>query len=349
MNARTLTLSENAIRVAASLLGSTPGTVRQRVRASGLSDSSYRLAQKRLYESGLVEDRYLPVPSALGLNRVSFVLARPFTDRIQETSQLISSEPGAVVVLTGTQLVLGTVFHASEEGADQLRARLSSHVGGGVLAFLSLDPKEPRVPVYYDFEGAWAHFVGLRGTVHYPRPLPIGPGPSRWGRRASLIGASASLQLLRRPFPEMNGGRPSHLAGPATLPGSQRRLLEHGLVEWRVSLHPGVVPKYDNRSIAHLIMTRGTLRDQDGLPDLFSVLVGRCGVFPFLVASDGSQVLIGSLGTGLQAGAQSPHRAVLSTISRHLGNLEVVREPMESVRAPLWQRYDRLLLGAAAA
>ncbi len=347
MNARTLTLSDNAVRVMTSLLGSTPGTVQSRIRASGLSDSSYRLAQKRLYDSELVDDRYLPVPSALGLHRVSFVLMRPFTDRIREISQLISSEPGAAVVLSGTQIVLGTVFHASEEGADELREKLSSGPGGSVLAFLSLDPQEPRVPVYFDFEGAWAHFVGIKGTVHYPRPLPMGPGPSRWGRGASLVGSSASLQLLRRPFPEFNGGRPSHLVGPATLPGSQRRLLVRGLVEWRVMLRPGVVPTCGNRSITHLIVTRGTLRDPNGLPALFSDLAGSCRVFPFLVASDGSEVLIGSLGTGFEAVAQSRRRAVLPVISRHLGNLEVVRESMASVKTPLWHRYERLLSGVS--
>lgn len=329
-----------------SLLGSTPGTVQQRVRSSGLSDSSYRLAQKRLYDSGLVEDRYLPVPSALGFHRVSFVLVRPFTDRIPETAQLLTSEPGAVVVLSGTQVVLGTVFHASEDGADDLRGRLSSGPTGSLLSFLSLDPREPQVPVYYDFEGAWGHFAGLRGTTRYPRPLSVGPRPSRWTRGASLLDSTAALRLLERPFPELNGGRLPHLAGPATLPRSQRRLMERGLVEWRVMVRPGATPEYGGRGITHLILTRGTLRTPEALPDLFSLLTGTCRVFPFLVASDGHEVLIGSLGTGLDVGAQPRRRAVLPVISRHLGNLEVIREPMSSVKTPLWHRYERLVSAA---
>ena len=340
-------LTENAVRVAASMFASLPTSGEDRMRTSGLARSSYRVAKRRLYDEGVLEDRYVPSPSAVGVLVATFLVVRPFTDRIPQVARALAKSTGAVVVLAGSQVVAATLFHQSPRDRETLKGRLNGGELGSVIIDVATNPDRAQVPVYYDFEGLWSNFADLPGTVQYPRPLPVAAESPAHLLRSSEKMAGPMGELLCRPFGGRDTGRPKHLVGPDGLPRSQRRLLRRGLAEWRVMLNLSACPSYRGRSISHLILTRGALKVEGGLPALFSTMTAESRVAPFLLASDGNGVLIGTLGTGLDsppglAGSGGASRTVLPVLARHLDGIEVVREPLASLNVLLWHQYDRL-------
>ncbi|MCL4325040.1 MAG: hypothetical protein M1144_06235 [Candidatus Thermoplasmatota archaeon] len=346
MSSRVLTLSTNAVRVGSSLLsaGLVPGE--ERIRSSGLPRSSYRFARRRLYESGLFQDHYIPSPRAMHTPRIFALLLHPFTDSMVRVCRELRQCPGATTVVPGGQSIFALIWPSSTSEAEKIVKKVSDGDWGTPLSNLSIDPHHPQVPVYFDFEGAWSRFAGTGGTVRYPRKFPEGESLGTWGRLAGN-GVRAFQQLLGRPYESSDASVPKHLSGPDSLPRSQRRLLEQGLVDWRVLLNPEVMPEFEGVSISQLIWTRGSLKLPGDLGPLFRSLTSECGVYPFLLASDGDQVLMGNMGIGRDRLGGAPPRIrpktpVLPVVARYLHGLEVIREPLASVTAHLWQRYDRL-------
>ncbi len=344
---RTTRLSENDVRVVSSLLGSTLGSGEDRMRDSGLARSSYRISKRRLYEAGVVEDRYLPRPGLVGTRWVTFLLSRPFADRVGEVAGSLLSNPRSVVVLSGTHMVFSTLYHSSASEREEFEQEVHDGKLGTPIALLHVDGQEPDVPVYFDFEGAWSRFRGGTGTQGYPRALPRASGdrPRRRGIFGGGLGALSSL--LKRPFEAEEGGRPQHLTGPDSLTRSQRRLLEEAQVEWRVLLSLTNPPRHKGGELADVLFTKGRLRPGVTASSMLNALVSEADLHPFLLAGDGTTALMGTLAGKAPQTAESsssdPRPSVLPVVTRYLQDLEVLREPIGTLQAPLWHRYDRLL------
>ena len=329
-------LSENEARVVSSLLGASLESEEGRIREAHVPRTSYLEAKRRLFELGVLADRYIPHPDILGTQRVTLLVSRPHSDKMGEVIGMLHRTPGAINLWSGTQLAFAIVFHRTAEESKSFMTTVGTGVLGSPLTSIQLDPREPQFPVFFDFEGAWNHLCNRPGTVRYPRPLP---GTSRLsiGLRTANRVRDVAETLARRPFSFPERGIPPHLLGPAALPREERRLIRDGAVDWRVVLQLDRQISYSGRALSSVIFITGKLRPDRTLPGLFHALVGECGVSPFLLAGEGRSVLAVGLGTGL-GGSSRPsamaltQRAVRPTLREYFETFDSVREPMGALR-----------------
>jgi hypothetical protein len=341
-------LTENEIIVIKSLLATSPESGEDRIRRSGLPRSTYRDAKRRIYASGILEDRYVPSPAATGFNRVYFFVARPFTDQFLEASRRLSELSGTVVCWTGPQVLFGVIFSQSGAISGSLVERARRAEFGIPGALIDVAPNPANIPVYFDFEGAWVHFTSSNGSVGYPRAIPHVRNPDDEPRFLQTREASMLRQLLLRPILGEGRRREPHLFGPAALPQSLQRWLDKGLVDWRVLLSLENPAAYRGISVSELLFVWGTLRERRSLQSFTNELTEEAGVFPFLAVGDGTRVLIASLATGRfqtsdQIRAVTTRFPVTPILSRNLNRIESIRQPLAQLKVVVNHRYDRLV------
>lgn len=340
-------LTDAEVRVIAVLLAAAPDRERERLKRIGIPRSTYHAARRRAYEEGWLRDRYIPDPSRFGWPEVTFVLARPFLDREEELVELWKSDPGVVLLWSSRQLLLGVGLHERGEALRFERLlerppRASAHVA--VTAELT----EASVPVYFDFEGLWAHLSGLTGTVAYPHGLggqrdrDADPDPAVTPHLRWALG-----ELLHRPYTANSDGKSPHLVGPLGLPFSQQRLLTKGWVTHRVLLEPSRLPSYRGRSADQAYFISGRLREGVRAEELFAQLTRECWVFPFLFVVSPERVLLGALGSGSPVAPDpalpGPRRPVMTTLRGSLEGIEVVQEAIGNFEVHVDHRYEQLL------
>jgi hypothetical protein len=343
-------LTESEARVVWKILSGGLETEEDRMRDSGIPRTTYREAKHRLYSEGLLEDRFVPNPDAIGIPRVTFYLSRPAAEEANSVLDQLSKLPGTVEAWAGTQVVFSVVFHDSVGSSELLLKRINEGKLGNPRAVVSVDTgktmaSESQVPVYFDFEGAWVRFCGLSATRRYPCPLPP-PHPATSARDDATKQVSPSVaSLLTRHFT-----RPSHLMGPSSIPRSQRKSLQLGKVEWRVFLDFSRLRMLEYRGLSFhdLIFVTGTMRKPNGLAELLPDLLAGCNVRPLLLAGDDASVLMIGLGIGLGATRYAPpdlqpSRSVVQTMAHHAKDIDVIREPLISFRTPVAHRYDLLV------
>lgn len=309
--------------------------------------STYHAARRRAYEERWLEDRYVPDPARFGLPIVTFAVARPYLDHLDELVSAWSAPPSNVVTWTSPQVALGVFFHADRTRATEEMARLLPTGWSRWSHQLSVDVRGPSVPVYFDYEGLWGHLAEIAGTTTYPNGLggaevaddaPPALSPhQRW----------AAGELIHRPFVAEGEGRAGHLVGPLGLPFSQLRVLRLGWVVHRVLLDPGRVPPFRGRSADQVTLILGELRDGHRPETLFQVLTRECRVFPFLYVTDGRRLLMGALGRNPAtppppSTTAEPRRAVLATLQESLQGIEIIAESAAAFRTAVDHRYDRL-------
>jgi hypothetical protein len=340
-------LTDSEARVIAVLLASRPDRERERLHLIDVPRSTYHAVRRRAYEEGWLKDRYVPHPVPLGRPFVTFLLVRPYADRSDELLRTLATDPAAVLVWASGAVTLGVLFHRSAEASQKLVAGL---VGGKLCAAplaVTVRADGPSVPVYFDFEGLWAHLAGLDGTLAYPHGLG---GAGAVGAEESVPELTshqrwAISELLRRPFSLSDGFKGGHLVGPLGLPFSQRKMLQRGWVVHRTLLEPARLPSYGDRAASQVVLITGAPRPGARPESLFASLTGASSVFPFLFVVGPDLWMIGALGG---AGASSTpdrglRRPVLPTIRGFLEGIEIVQEAATSFVAPVDHRYDRLL------
>lgn len=347
-HSKTRTLTYGEARVAWKILSCGLDSEEERMRQSGLPRTTYRVAKHRLYTDGLLVDRYIPSTDEMGVKQVTFLLVRPRLDEARFLLEKLCSIPGAVEVWSGTQMILAVIFHQSENSMESLDGKLSSGELGSQRTVVEVktdsDPAA-QVPVYFDFEGMWARYCGISSTKNYPSPIPAGSADSRFAIDSSRSASSATGSLLARPFV-----RPSHLAGPNSVPRSQRRALREGKVVWRVFLGLTKLQQIDYRGMRFqdLILVVGKPKGPDPPSGILTDLVTECNVRPILIAGDEGSMIVASLGIGVGAVGDAPEdtrprSSVIKTMSRHLKEIEVIREPLKSLKLPVAHRYDLLV------
>src|SRR5208337_910141 len=152
------------------------------------------------------------------------VVARPFADRTQELVQGWAAEPGNVLLLAGPGAAVGVFLYPSVEAAETFVGSEEWKTLVSTSTTITANLEAPSVPVYFDFEGLWAHLSGISGTVAYPRGLGGSPpGPEPEAARFTRHQLWAASELVQRPFASSTGGRGGQLVGPLGLPFSERR------------------------------------------------------------------------------------------------------------------------------
>ncbi len=345
-NVRSLTDSEAT--VVRCLLGTqTEPSEEERIRRSGLARSTYLDAKLRVYSWGLVQDMYVPSPEVINVPRISFFLARSFTDQREALAHTLLAFPGTVLHWASPQFQLVVIFHRSLEEERQFSDSLEQLSRmGRVLSCLQVGSGAGSAPIYFDYEGIWNNFCGFSGLRSYPRGLPSAP-KSLLGLPAKRTAPLQPLgELLRRPSDGSVDGRPQHLLGPASLPRSQRHLLESGAVEWRVFLPLQTPAAYRSASLADIVFLVGQRREGANLEHLARDLASESRAYPFLLVKDDRNVLLGFVGSGTGPSSGnfvSRSLPVSEVIHRYLTATEVLRDSILHVQTLRSHRYDLLI------
>lgn len=350
---RELTGSE--ARVLAVLLGTGGEPEKVRIERSGAPRSTYVTTRRRAYDQRWVRDRYLPSPD-LGFRSATFALARPFLEHRDELERRWTERTGNVLLWKWPEHLFGVFLErevrpASSKGISTAPSDLVPADTGRSVLEMRCDLTRPQVPVYFDFEGAWANLLDIPRGQGYPRAWGTGEGTAPLPSPGLQKVAAA---LLARPFDERPAEEPSprRFHGPGGLPRSQRRLLQKGWAEWRVLPDLREIPPYEGKRIRRIVLVHGEMRLGRSMEDLYHDLWDEGETAPFLLAGDGRQVLLGMLGTGggegvgpegaRPGGVAGGRRAVSSILSEHLDGIESVSAPVDETSTPVDHRYDRL-------
>ncbi|MCI4349131.1 MAG: hypothetical protein L3J93_02790 [Thermoplasmata archaeon] len=340
-------LTDAEAKTIAVLLGSAASPERVRLQRCGLPRSTYHAARRRAYTEGWLRDRYVPEPERFGLRWATFLVARPFADRVEELSRRWSAHEGTTLLLVSPRAVIG-VFLARTESAAREMARGS---GWGELASSSTslvaDLQGPSVPVYFDFEGLWSHLAGIEGTVTYPMGLggsapaendvPLPSEHQKW----------AAGELAYRPFADSSPAALGRLVGPLGLPFSQQRLVALGWVNHRVFLDPSRLSAYRGNAADLYVFISGSLLPGIRPEVVFQTLVRECEVFPFLYVVGDGRLLIGAMGAsrpprpGARAGPART-QPVMPTLQKSITGIELLQEPASGFAVAVDHRYDRV-------
>ncbi len=348
-------LTDSEARVIAVLLAARPDRERERLHQVEIPRSTYHAVRRRAYGEGWLRDRYIPHPIPMGRPYVTFLVARPFADRVTEFSRAVGDDDGNVVLWSGAQLAVAVFYHRKPSDGNRAAQRLERERIAAPPLVLTVSADGPTVPVYFDFEGLWCHLAGLAGTLAYPHGLG---GTLEDGREETQepTGPLSSHQqwaigeLLRRPFTAAEQGRGGHLVGPFGLPFSQRRVLAKGWVTHRTLLEPSRLPPYQGRSADQVVLISGTPRAGARPEQLFAVLTHECRVFPFLFVVGPDRWLLGALGGSSPGASTDPdRRAVLPTLRESLEGIEILQEAASGFSSPVDHRYERLLPSPATA
>ena len=309
--------------------------------------STYHAARRRAYAERWLKDRYVPDPARFGYPRLTFCLARPFADRTSTLATKWDQEKGNVLTWSTSQFAFGVFFHDSEEASMRWAERATKDLSSWALT-VRTDTRQPSVPVYFDFEGAWANLTELGGALTYPQGVGGSPASPAEGGMRSLRESWAAGELLRRPFDAEAAGRPGHLIGPWGLPWSQQSLLRKGWVRHRVILDPHNLPPYRGRRPGLFVFITGHLRTGVRPEALFTSLTRACHVYPFLFAVQDEVALVGAVGGSRETEAAAPpgrseRRPVMATLSELIEGIEVLQDSIDQVVVTTDHRYDRLV------
>ncbi|MCI4360363.1 MAG: hypothetical protein L3J91_01530, partial [Thermoplasmata archaeon] len=107
----------------------------------------------------------------LGFPWASFVLMRPFADRIESVSRRWSEDPNNVLSWWSPQLALAVFAHREPKEAEKLARSIEADKASSATTILTAHLTDPEVPVFFDYEGLWVHLARLEGTVTYPNGL----------------------------------------------------------------------------------------------------------------------------------------------------------------------------------
>jgi hypothetical protein len=313
-------------------------TDRERIHRSGLPARTFEVARQRAVAAGWLLDRFIPDPRIVGRSRAILAIGRPFVEQQAERAHAWERAPGAVLVWQTSQ----TIFGVFVPPPDRPIGRELDPAAFTRLRTIEIDLTRPSLPVYFDFEGAWARVVGQPGSRTYPKSLPYGAERELARRRVSREEIEA---LVAAPF------APGDLSSLGTQVlvrlgrSARERARFEPLVARRYLLDPSRLPGYLDWTLGAVVFVAGRLRDGASAAGLFHALGSECQVAPFLFATDDRSVLFATLApapAAVRAGAPGGRPSVTAEVARHLAEIEVFREPVGELVAPLNHRYDRL-------
>jgi hypothetical protein len=335
---RAVTAAEAA--VVQSLLAGTASPA-----SSRLPRRTLQAARRRLFLREWVHERYLPDLAALGVPELTLAVGQPFMESAHALLHRWRRRREALLLWASSELLFGVFASPPGAASIELGRALSDPATQRSLRVLTVDAREPAVPIFFDFEGAWARATGLEGAIAYPQPLPGGSGADSdgpWG-----AGERAAVhRLVTRPFLSPGSDGAAAKARGLFAARWERRCLRSGRVARRVFLDPVAVARWVAPFPDQLAVVYGHLRAGQHPEPLYRALLGRCGLRPFLFATDGRSVLVGALSarTAVAGPARSDGGApVLPVLQRALSEIVVLREPLDQLETLVNHRYDHLL------
>lgn len=340
-------LTDAEARLIRALLAAPGESERELLDETRLPRSTYHAVRKRVYDEGWLRTRFVPHPGCFDLPRATFALARPFADSAVDLMERWGRPESNVVLWGGASLVFAVYLHHSKDDARRLTASLVDESMRGRTFFLTTATGSAEVPVYFDFEGVWSHLAGIAGSSDYPRPLspqyPAGAHMPPDSPSPGLLRAARNLVL--RPILADYEGRAGHFLGLLGLTRPEHRLLEDGWVFRRMLPDFRALPPYQDRRADQMVFVRGELLPGTEPARLIRALTEQCRVYPFLVASDGQSLLVGTVGQSGPAPASSNggRPSVLGTLQEHLRRIEVDSDWVASLAPVVDHRYDRVL------
>jgi hypothetical protein len=330
-------LSEGELRVIATLISGGFAADREAARMSGVPVRTFHSIRRRAFLSGWLKERFIPSPRALGIARIRFRLAQPFSDRRHDALEEFRSL-NPVVLAASSETFFSVEFVRSSSSSREVPGLGPDFRRGWVI---DADTSQREVVAYFDYEGIWSRLSGIGVVVAYPRGLSGGmAGPGRGGHLADRMLSGALKDLVLRPF-EFGITAPARLSFSQTrLPRTQRVLLRSGLAFRRVIPDFLEMPLIHDHRIDSIIFVTGRLRSGRSGSALFEDLVRRARSTPFLFASDGDRVILASLGPAPQW-SRTGHTPTLEVLADHLHDIEVVRDRLTSLYSFVDHRYDR--------
>jgi hypothetical protein len=313
-----------------------------RLKASGLSRTTYHESRRHIYGSRWIEDRYVPDPRALGCPWMAIGLSRPLADRSDEYVRQVAALPGAVVLWALSGCALGVFFlhdpkevdYASRLWTDAKLVRDSEMV--------VCEPTPENVPVYFDCEGLWAHLIGRDGTSRYPRSLGIrGPRPQ------GGVATRGISEMLGEAGQVISSPGPVYLHRTMGLRRSHRVLVEKGFIARRVFLGSGLLPAFDGRDLTRMLFVTGKTGPGFRADTAFPALVTQARVFPHIVAAGNGKMVIGFMGQGGPPPGDSRPPAsfgavLLPVLKSFLSDINIFQGDTTTLTHIVDHRYDRL-------
>jgi hypothetical protein len=336
-------LSSAEARVIAALLASSPGDEATRARRSGIPRTTYQTIRRRALVEGWVQERYIPSPAAVGASSVVFRLAQPFAERRAEVVRRWREQPGVVVLWASPETTLSVSF----EGRDGPNASTSPSEPAIPDAWfrrswtISASPGSAELPVYFDFEGAWSRRIGLKAPVSYPQGLPgghpTGPKPPLEHLRS----------LLSFPFQAAPAAGIALRFSPSHLSRRERQIISRGWVAHRVFPALAEIPSYHGARDERAVLVTASLTTGGSMSRVLRSLYQTRRIAPFLaVAAEGRALL------AMLAPAPGPRSetgpSVLELFEKELRDIEILREPLDTLFPVVDHRYDRLVSASSA-
>jgi hypothetical protein len=162
-------------RIIQILLARIEETEKGRIRLAGFGKSTFYKAHRRATRLGWVTERYVPDPKALGIQRVTFQLGWPFSESWGEVVRAWEKQTGVVLLWTFRDLVFSVVWEGPDPPSSDHPSEGGRVAPAGQLLrnawTVEVDARHGAIPVYFDFEGAWARWAGSGKTLAYPTPL----------------------------------------------------------------------------------------------------------------------------------------------------------------------------------
>ena len=298
--------------------------------------------RRRSYERNWLVDRYVPDFAALGRPILTFAIAQPYLESVWATVHRWRDRPENLLLWASAEAVFG-VF-ASKPGAPLrvLAREIVAPPRHRSDLVVTVDTRQPTVPVFFDFEAAWARAVGIEGDLAYPQPIPTSPrgpsgaalSPAELEAAVGLLGGTTGPKVV-----ETSGG----VGARAHLGRFERRILRDGIVQPRTFLNPAAVVRWVGGFPPQVTFLHGALRSGRRPEGLFHTALGDCGLRPFLFVTDDRSVFMAHLsGGGGRSGRD--HRTttpVLPALQDWLSEIVVVRQPLDGLEVLTDHRYDR--------
>lgn len=332
-------LTEAEVRVLLALIGSGGEPQTAHLRRSEVPRSTFSTIRQRAFEEGWIYERAIPL-SPSGVRRVVFALAHPFAESAAKLGRQWEVEPGSVLVWQSAEILFGVFLETDPAGTNRMFSKLEGSTDAHDIRVWDVPISVASLPVYFDYEGVWGHLGGHPSQL-YPRSLgdalPKEEGKSLSPGMQQILG-----ELLRRPYRNEMGEDSAHRFGPSGFPRSWRRLLARGYADWRVLPDLTKIPPFPKVEVTRLAFVQGELKPGSSVFNLFQDLVEKARVYPFLLAVEGTRVLVGAAGIREPTPAEHRTRGVLETLESHLGEIKIDTCELSGLRVRLDHRYERL-------
>jgi hypothetical protein len=278
--------------------------------------------RQRAYERGWLVDRLIPAPLAFGLDRMLFAFAHAPSDQINAQLDRWRRRPECTLLWRRATELFGVFWTRAPESAG-LGRELLDPAGGSHSELLEAESRSISVPVYFDYEMAWARVAGLSGvSAACPRPVPE-PVPT--GDRGP-VGTLPTFQQDRvrdlvRGF--ATSGAEGSLGDRFRRARFEGHARQRGWTSFRTLLRPVALGDTVSGFPDWVAFVRGRLRPGAGASDLFRAVVLSARVSPFLFASSDEQVLLVTMAYPPGSRSAAPRTPVLPTVQEYLADVSV--------------------------